>query len=434
MNRYLLLIMLAVISPIINAASSECEVMIRSSIPKSLNLAQLKLDLYSNRVPINSHDFEICTTYEELSVSRRHFSRSKIGIIGEYKDGITYLLQAALHRQSKTVYLNTLSTVAVQACPNQCGYYEYEKLVNDKEVQRLGEKYKANLAELADGDAIGTKISDARRLVGKQAKQRYAQLSPSIPQLPRFKKGDGYLSSPYSGTYNFFPEEPSRSEVFESIFESRVDAFFQKVDKKQFRKKSKQLKSLAREMYKSLYEWDKFLIKSNDFATALRETNEPMLIEYADMIDQTIKEAEDQHHNTITRLRSLSGTPFESLTQRDIEFGELMGLWSYIAYHQAELNEKEAFATLFSQHYLQEIAPELLQDKNADKSVSYLVAMFNLLWEGSDEQHMQQIKGEFDNTATIRNNRYSLKDSFLDLSFVYENGAWRLDYVQMANL
>ncbi len=411
-------------------ASSACDVKIRASIPQNLNLEQLTLELFNKRVPITAHEFEICATYKDLAIDTRQFNNNNLSITKKFPDGTANVFTSAAHYQAKEIELSATSSIAHQACPTICGYYEFEKLKKDEEIKELAKQYLDNLSK-QDQTTTWDQARKENASFYELAQARFAKLQPTAPELPHFEKGNDFLTSVYEGTYNFFPKAPKQADVFEEIFESKKDAFFKQVDKREFRDKAKSLEPLMKDVYRNRHNWDEFLVKNKELSSAMRATGEPMLIEFATITEQAIVDATQQHAAEVKRVTTLSGTPFKNLTQRDISCGDLMGYWSYTAYHQAELNNKEDFATLFSQKYLQQTAPTLWQQKSADKSVSYLVSMFNILLPRENAEKMKRVKGEFDNTAQLQGNQYHLNDGFMDVTFVYEQGAWRLDHIKL---
>lgn len=429
MKNILPLLALSVISHTA-LASSDCDVKIRASIPKNLNLNQLTLELYNKRMPITAYEFETCATYDDLSIDKRQFNTNNLSIINKFADGRTNLFTSAAHFQAKEIELSTVSTIAHQACPTTCGYYEFEKLKKDAKIQQFAQQYAVNLSN-QNGETTRDQAAKAFAEFYSQAQARFTEMQPTPPPLPHFKEGENYLTSVYGGTHKFFPKAPRQSEIFEKIFEPQKDAFFKKVDKHAFGDKAEPLDQLAEKVYRSRHNWDEFQLHNKELSNAMRATGEPWLIEYAKMTDQAIVDATKQHKAEVERLTTLSGTPFKDLTKRDMSFGDLMGYWSYTAYHQVELNNKEDFATLFSQHYLQQTAPALRQQKHADMSVSYLVSMFDMLLPSENAEKMKRVKGEFDDAAQKQGNKYHLNDGFMDVAFVYENGAWRLERAQL---
>jgi hypothetical protein len=140
------------------------------------------------------------------------------------------------------------------------------------------------------------------------------------------------------------------------------------------------------------------------------------------LLRQTVADAEQYYQDYVSNK---GDTPFEDLNHAKQSFDLLLANWTISAY--LNYKDEQVFSALFSERFKREDVPNI--SRESDKALSQLMfmpgyfAMMNI--EKGYENIQRNYYGLLNDSAT----EYHFKDELHSVSFIYEEGAWRLDHV-----
>lgn len=178
-----------------------------------------------------------------------------------------------------------------------------------------------------------------------------------------------------------------------------------------------------RTAFRSGADWPEY--KAGIMAIAEDMQREAALEPLWQMMERTVAEVEEETEALLMR----HDAPFVALTQRELGFGELMAHWGRNAYAHTQSPEK--FQALFSERYKREDMPELLSDRALDRSLSRILARINRAAMGDLDAGFRHVLHEYQGLGERQGDSYTFADGLERLRFVYEQGAWRLDSVEI---
>lgn len=416
MNKELILsaILLGCSSPL--ALAQTCDVEIKGEVPAHISLDKLFVSVYQRYIPVSAHQFSVCATKKDLNVTGQHNPNNKVYLVDKSADTPLYLYSSLVFVQTKHIELDSISTLANYACDSRCGYYSYQRIQNDAELISLAQQYSQidakakaersafTLRHQATLGQLYTKVADIKAL--------------DANRMTEINNPDLWVD-PYRGAGLLFESKTNlQSTAFmEGIGDNIRNIMNQNPDLKPLvTPHKKDLRVIA----EGRLSWEQKGEAIDALAAQFKTYNQPKL-------DEIIKILKDSYRNASPRFQDyLSNkykTPFATLNQADTTFELVLANWSLAAYSHSQ--DKQKFSALFTERFKQEQLP--IQDKELDSALSRLITLPNHLGQQKLADGYKNIQIEFKDRLSPSNERYDFKDDLQSLSFIYEQGAWRLD-------
>ncbi|MDC3211220.1 hypothetical protein NQU47_01460 [Pseudoalteromonas distincta] len=421
--KYLLIPLLVVSG---NVFAKSCPLEILTNLPESIYANGAEYDIFSSKTKIKQAKSKICIEKTNIGLAAHKFESTGVSVTIKGSLLGTELYTAWIHNPTVKIEVNAVTHIAKALCPNYCGYYEYQALINNPNVIAAAKKY--DEAILPNPEVVQNR--DAYFAIKNKVLDpiRYLELD-----ISKFDKPSPYFAEPdiddfidpYSGSAKYFYSKSHYSTLFrERFFELRNKSDV--ISALSNTKKRALLKPLEKEAKAILYpeKWQDLPKQISAINKKLEQTGEEAAIEIAKVFNQAYKEV-NKDYNAFYNSNS---TQFSPLTDPKLNFEDIVANWSRYAYYYAKKPEK--FSQLFSENYKRVYARNLNQDRQRDRSLSGLIALADRVGIISPENGYNKVKYEYNLVNAVKEgNTYSFEDAFERIIFVYEKGTWRLDDV-----
>ncbi|MBN7796188.1 hypothetical protein [Parahaliea mediterranea] len=410
--------------PAESMAGESCEVRILSDIPVGVALENLRVEAYGTSYPVTSRQLELCLKKSDLGFSAVKFYPTRLSLQLLQEQQRVVFFDALAHLQADEIRLDSVSSMAADACPSTCGFYEYQRLKQEPAVQRAAQLHRQNV------------VTNPATWSNREARQPvYTELSELLDgvyeaSLPSIQPADsppelevGYFVDYSSGAWRYFRPYTDKRSLFQDKFMAGMQQIREADHDDQFREAFKAFSSELRAAYRSDLDWPEY--QAGIMAIADEMRREAALEPLWQMTGRTIAEVEEQTEGLLMR----HDVPFAALGARELAFGELLAHWGRNAYAYAEYPDK--FQALFSERFKREDMHELLNDRALDRSLSRLLARINRAAMADLDAGFRRLLHEYHGQGERRGDRYEFADGLERLRFVYEKGAWRLDSVEI---
>ena len=414
MKPILLLLAAAAASWTPFAAAQACDVTITAELPAQLSLDNLFVSTYQRDIAVTAHKVELCVSKRDLNVNGQHNPNNKVYLVDKSGGVPAHLYSALVFVQNKTVELDAASTLANYACDNRCGYYANTRLKADKTLQQRAAQYKQiDVKAKAERSAFLNKHQqELTALYFRQAK-----LTPLSASQQVAIADPGLWVDPYSGAALLFK---NKNVMQQQAFEAGVgDSIKTTYSQPQLRPHLKTHKKDILAIMSGGLSWQQKGEAINALTQAFRGYNQPELDALAKVISDSYHEAGQGYQ---AYLSNSGKTPFAELTQANSRFEQVLANWTLAAYSHSQ--DAQAFAALFSERFKQQLP---INDKALDSALARLITLPSHLGKMSLENGYNHIQVEFAGQLAPSHSRYDFSDALHSVSFVYEQGAWRLD-------
>ncbi|ABS09669.1 hypothetical protein [Shewanella baltica] len=412
-----LLALLSSASVIANTES--CHVRITGTVPEGIPLDNLFVSAsYEHQFPITTRTFSVCASKQELNVNGTFIPNSRLSL--SYKvDGIPKgVFDASLFVQTKEVELSDISGMAMTACDRRCNYYQYQKMLSSELVANAVIEHTAAFAKISDDDIEAKIAINSATQSGLDKAFKGERPIQSIIA----KEDSSDTPDPYSGSsYWLLKPDNTKMGQFKDRFATGVkEAKFEEL----------KLRNLA-EKYKSEFapflqggfkSWAEQVNAVDQFVDILNKSGSETELKMALLLKKTVVDAEQYYQDYVSNK---GDTPLEDLNHAKQSFDLLLANWTISAY--LNYKNEQVFSALFSERFKREDVPNI--SRESDKALSQLMfmpgyfAMMNI--EKGYENIQRNYYGLLNDSAT----EYHFKDELHSVSFIYEEGAWRLDHV-----
>lgn len=415
MKPILLLLAVATGSSAQFAAAQACDVTITAELPSQLNLDNLFVSTYQRDIAVTTHQVELCVSKQDLNVNGQHNPNNKVYLVDKSGGVPAHLYSALVFVQNKTVELNAASTLANYACDNRCGYYANTRLKADATLQQRAAQY-----EQLDGKDHAARSAFLNRheqeLTALYTKQ--VKLTPLSANQRSAIATPGLWVDPYRGAALLFKNKNvMQQQAFEAgVGDSIKNTYSQQP---QLRPQLKTHKKDILAIMNGGLSWQQKGEAINALTQAFRGYNQPELDALAKIISDSYHEAGQGYQ---AYLLNTGKTPFAELTQANSGFEQVLANWTLAAYSHSQ--DAPSFAALFSERFKQQLP---INDKALDSALARLITLPSHLGKMSLEKGYNHIQVEFAGQLAPSNSRYDFSDALHSVSFVYEQGAWRLD-------
>ena len=415
MKHILLLLAAAAGSSAQFAAAKACDVTISAELPPQVSLTNLYVSTYQRDIAVTAHKFNLCVSKRDLNINGQHNPNNKVYLVDKSGDAPSYLYSALVFVQDKTIELGAVSTLANYACDNRCGYYANARLKADATLKQRAAQY----------EQIDKKAKDERSAFLRQHQKeltalylQQVKLTPlSASQRAAISDPDLWVD-PYSGAALLFKnKDVMHQQAFEAGVGDSIKNTFTQYPKLQPQLKTHKKDILA--IMSGGLSWAQKGEAIKALTQAFSGYNQPELDALAKVFADSYQNAPKDYQ---AYLSNAGKTPFVELTQANSRFEQVLANWTLAAYSHSK--NAEAFAALFSGHFKQQLP---IKDKALDSALSRLITLPSHLGKMSLENGYNYIQVEFAGQLAPSNSRYDFSDALHSVSFVYEQGAWRLD-------
>jgi hypothetical protein len=412
-----LLALLSSASVIANPDS--CHVRITGTVPEGIPLDNLFVSAsYDHRFHITTRTFSVCASKQDLKVNGTFIPNTRLSL--SYKvDGMPKgVFDASLFVQTKEVELSDISGMALTACDHRCNYYQYQKMLSSELVANAVTEHASAFAKIADDDIQAKIAIHSATQSGLDKAFKGERLVKSIIA----KENPSDTPGPYSGSsYGLLKPQNTKMGQFTDRFTTGVkEANFDELKLRTLGEKYKsEFTPFLRGAFKS---WDEQVYAVDQFVDILNKSGSETEIKMALLLKKTVADAEQYYQDYVSNK---GDTPFEGLNHAKQSFDLLLANWTISAY--LNYKDEQAFSALFSERFKREDVPNM--SRESDKALSQLMympgyfAMMNI--EKAYENIQRNYYGLLNDSAT----EYHFKDELHSVSFIYEEGAWRLDHV-----
>ena len=409
-----------------NAFAKDCPLELSTNLPESIYSNGAEYDIYSSKTKITQAKSKMCIEKTNIGLAAHKFESTGVSVMIKGSLLGTELYSAWIHNPTEKIEVNAVTHIAKALCPNFCGYYEYQALINNPKVITAAKMYdKAILSKpeiVQDRDAyfaIKNKILEPIHYLDLDIK-KFDKPSPDFAELDI----DDFVD-PYSGAANYFYSERHYSTLFrERFFELRDQSDV--ISALSNKEKRALLKPLEKEAKAILYpeKWQDLPKQISVINKKLEQTGEESATAIAKIFNQAYAEV----NKVYSAFYNNKSTQFSPLTDPKLNFEDIVANWSRYAYYYAKKPEK--FSQLFSENYKRIYARNLYQDRQRDRSLSGLIALDDRVGITNPEKGYNKVKYEYSLVnAHKEGNTYTFEDAFERIVFVFEKGTWRLDDV-----
>lgn len=402
------------------AASLEsCHVRITGTVPGGIPLDGLFISAsYTHQFPITTRTFSVCASKQDLNINGTFIPNTRLSLTRKVDGMPKGIFDASLFVQTKEVELSDISGMALTACDNRCNYYQYQKMLSSELVANAVIEKASALAKVSDDDiqakiAINSAIQSG---LNKAFKGERPVQSIIVKEDPSETPG------PYNGSsYGLLKPDNVKMGQFDELFAAGVkESNFDELKLKNFGKEYKrEFTPLRRGAFKS---WDKKVNAVEQLVGTLNKSRSEIATKMALLLTQALTDAEQYYQRYVSNK---GDTPFESLTRAKQSFDLLLANWTISAY--LNYKDEQTFSALFTERFKREDVPNM--SRESDKALSQLIFMPGYFAMMDIEKGYENIQRNYYGLLNDSATEYHFKDALHSVSFIYEEGAWRLDRV-----
>lgn len=405
------------------ADDQECEVQISTQLPQSFEQYELHFYIGAKIYPIDFKHPKICLSKEALGVFPRRFSTAKIALNANIKGQKIFVYGARAHIQAKVIEVNALSTMANDACDSECGFYEYNKLLRNEKIITSGKKY---FKKIVSDSAVFVDFPKRRVIyiaIEADNKGIFDALLPKVDTLEKMPEhARDYGISPYSGASRYWSKYKNLSYLFSASVRSKKKEILKNADKKLFRDEFKTFGNALKEQSRRNVPWDTKKLGFKVIAQEMMVSDIGVIQNYGKMMFETVEETDKSRSDYLNSARA----DFKFLTDENQDKTTTLAHWFRYAFHYAEDTDK--FATLFSKSFRLTLFNDIATDKNLDSSLSKSISLYERLsMSDNDIYAFQRIMNEYQDSIQRESESIIISDDLEQFSFIYENGQWRMD-------
>ena len=366
-----------------------------------------------------------------MGLTKKCLPIKKIELVLKKNDEQVNLLKTHIHSRTKEATISFKTDIISKACGLLCGFEEYNSLLSNKKLERIGLEYEQFLLKNESVWFDKRKFLELSVQFEKQAQKLYSTLVERNPKLSKVKSLDamGLISHGYSTT--IFQGYEDRASIFRKLATPKIGEFksgLKALPREEYKAERKLLKPFEKKMsaaFSDRQSWSERTQRLQNLATEMAQSPNSWIVRYSKIIRSTLKEVDNEYQAFLAK----DEVYFHELANESMSKELILTHMFRLAFYFAE--DKEKAHTLLSKKLKKEIIEGSEKDGSANFSIKnffrrYMISARYILPE-NDSYLFNKSAHEYKLSAKRDNNVISLSNELDNFTVIFENGAWRLD-------
>jgi len=407
-----------------------CDVQINVEIPKFKSTYEFAIIARREHFPISPENPSLCLSHSQVGTYPKIFSNKQIQLVLKSANEQVTLFSTHVHQRTKSVLLNSYTHMISKACGLNCGFSEYNALLNNDVISKLSSQYTEKALKAENSIFKKSHLENQTLAISEQAQNFYqnlirrkAKLTPGIHRTATELMSAGYSTEIWNGFAN-------KGMLFGAAAKPRISAFKKKqkeLERNEYQAAKAALKPFQKRVRALFTQRQPWPDKSKNLlvlADRMSKSNHNAPRQYAEIIKTSVSEINDRYHDFLNN----GDIAFRELTNKNMKKEEVLAHLFRLAFHHSE-NKKIAH-TLFSTKLKQATIESHERRSNNFFSIKSIFDRFMISsrYLNDFERFLfDKFANEYASSAKREGDKIYVSNELEKFSVIFEKGAWRLD-------
>jgi len=410
-------------------ADSICKLKVNFEIPEFVKSYPLKLEFHRTMIEIDNNSKTKCVTFEDAAIISGIFSRRLVKLNVMVNNEAVSLFTAMVHFKDNAIRLDHVSQAATLACGGYCGYYEYNKLMDQLSVKTAANKYIEALRGAPKTIMSEQSMNVLRSSIFSRLSQTYDNQIESEISLKSAPPHEISYGAFY--TTGIWGEYSNRLSMYKNRVKVKLGFLFDELYAKSpdhYKATKTQAKPYEKAVFPAILANVPWQLKKKQVTAA----TQPMLSapndgvrQYANILIDTLGDTDRDFNQYTQKMR----VGFDQLADNDMASEFVIAHLFRAAFHNYA--NADSMSTIFSLRFKRELL-ERTQEKTTRERIFEMNSIFSrfkitVAFHGADKKRFAKFVNEYKHAAVRTGDTITVNNIQEQFTIIFEQNAWRLD-------